>query len=108
MSEVSRVQEPDQWPCTKPRVRRHPGDRSPLPEVDRCTHEVCRPKGPTVALDDDPSPRRTRPWDADYATAYGSLHEVVRAFLAGERNARYLRRMHAEIESELTGGDRRG
>lgn len=44
----------------------------------------------------------------DYATAYGSLHEVVRAFLTGERNARYLRRMHAEIESELTGGGSRG
>ena len=38
----------------------------------------------------------------NYATAYGSLHEVVRAFLAGERNARYLRRTHAEIETELT------
>jgi hypothetical protein len=45
---------------------------------------------------------------ADYATAYGSLHEVVRAFLAGERNAKYLRRMHAEIESDLTGGADRG
>lgn len=42
----------------------------------------------------------------DYATAYASLHEVVRAFLAGERNAKYLRRMHAEIDAELTGGRR--
>lgn len=53
-------------------------------------------------------PARPRPWDGDYTTAYASLHEVVRAFLAGERNAKYLRRMHAEIEAELTGGDRRG
>lgn len=52
------------------------------------------------------SPARPRPWDGDYTTAYGSLHEVVRAFLAGERNAKYLRRMHAEIEAELTGGRR--
>jgi hypothetical protein len=51
---------------------------------------------------------RTRPWDADYATAYASLHEVVRAFLAGERNSQYLRRMHAEIETELTGGEHDG
>lgn len=44
----------------------------------------------------------------DYAAAYSSLHEVVRAFLAGERNTKYLRRLHAEIESELTGGESRG
>jgi len=36
-----------------------------------------------------------------YAVAYSSLHEVTRAFLAGERNAKYLRRMHAEIEADL-------
>ncbi len=45
---------------------------------------------------------------ADYATAYASLHEVVRAFLAGERNTKYLRRLHAEIEAHLTGGEGRG
>lgn len=41
----------------------------------------------------------TRP-DA-YAVAYAALHEVVRRFLAGEANARYLRRQHAEVEDDL-------
>lgn len=37
----------------------------------------------------------------DYVVAYAQLHEVVRAHLAGERNARYLRAKHAEIEADL-------
>lgn len=42
---------------------------------------------------DDPADR--------YLAAYAELHELVRRFLAGEANARTLRRRHAEVEADL-------
>ena len=36
-----------------------------------------------------------------HLVAYASLHETVRRFLAGEANAKYLRKRHADIEEDL-------
>lgn len=119
MSEGLPVQEPaahadcDRKPghsglCMK-RCALTPGCTEPVGHRGRCTEGTFNQIGWADRSEPvTPSPTRTRPWDADYATAYGSLHEAVRAFLAGERNARYLRRLHAEIESELTGGRSHG
>ena len=85
MSEVSRVQEPDPY-AHLPLAERIAARAADV--ADLAAHVAGPGAQPT------PAP--------DYATAYSSLHEVVRAFLAGERNTRYLRRLHAEIEADLT------
>lgn len=36
-----------------------------------------------------------------HLVAYASLHEVVRRFLAGDANTKYLRKRHTDIEEDL-------